>query len=671
MRGDLIVKNIGKCIVRFRRRMSERNFIESFLTILLVIGSIFGTISSAEASVQATYNQGTLSVALPGAIKSGAWISINTPSAPLTAYNQFFWQYVSSSSLSIPISSQIPPGTYQLRYFVDGGYNLLASAEFVVAQTNLSVTASASNGTISVSFSAPAPNGSDWIAVSIPGSPSTSYAAWAYASAGSRSASLQFSTPGSYEVRYLRNDGYEIAARTSVHISNTSSTGSNNNGNGQVTASVTATLKGTDSIVATYSKSVSTQYDWIAVAAAGAPLSSYLNWKYVTDASGSVTFAGLSAGQKYEIRLFKNNGYALLSSATVDVQQQTSSWDCTVRNEGGRLWMRSYHNQIEEFAWNIGAGGSMAALIDRRLGDATLLAPSFKGEKTDRVAQWTLWDAGNLKVPSTPAHLGVLNTTQAGTGEGIFTPSLRASFSKQGQTCTATVLSHVIDQYTPLRAQNFVSKIPTLTTYEFSGGILTITRELQIREVFMQGVPVAKSDFYLEAWNPFAKLFDNVALSLNESGQPTSYYRANYNVPMYPSIEFANTRGWVVLSSNNNPSAYPAIAIVFGNKPSDAHDRKLNFMDFDHGNVAVLPSVKRRDVPVGSFVFQQQKMYLTRGLAPALGASLDELAASVEPASFHLPSMADTARIKELRALFDLVSTVQGQRTEYIGNLAN
>ena len=95
---------------------------------------------------------------------------------------------------------------------------IASAATYTVSATPTTVTP---GGTVTVNWAAPSNHSTtDWVSVYSPGAPNTSYNDWKYVPAGTNG-TLTLTAPtatGTYEVRYLLNDGYTDAAKSSPII---------------------------------------------------------------------------------------------------------------------------------------------------------------------------------------------------------------------------------------------------------------------------------------------------------------------------------------------------------------------------------------------------------------------------------------------------------------------
>jgi subtilisin family serine protease len=270
------------------------------------------------ASVTATWS----GVCAPSATD---WIALAAPGAANTTYLTFRYTTGSASgSVPFTIPASVAPGTYELRLFSKGGYTRLATS-------NITVTAGCTGGNLSASPTSVgpgasvtvtwsgicAPSATDWIALAVPGAHNTTYLAFRYTT-GSANGSVPFTipasvAPGTYELRLFSNGGYTRLATSNITVIA---------GCGSLSASPTSVSPGAP-VTATWSGICApSATDWIALAAPGAPNTSYLAFRYTTgSASGSVPFtipASVAPGT-YELRLFSNGGYTRLATSNITV----------------------------------------------------------------------------------------------------------------------------------------------------------------------------------------------------------------------------------------------------------------------------------------------------------------------------------------------------------------
>ena len=188
-----------------------------------------------------------------------------------------------SGSLSMPID--VPP-------------SLTSSATSVAAGTAVTVTLVGGAG-----------GGSDWLALAPAGAPDTSYVQWVYVGAGVSNRAWTVVAPsntGQYEFRLFLNNAF-IRAATSPPITVTTPLPPMP----PVLSVDAANVAGGSTVAVTLTNAPGGAGDWIALAAVGAPDTSYVQWVWV--GAGTTTriwnVVMPTAGGTYEFRLFLNGGY--------------------------------------------------------------------------------------------------------------------------------------------------------------------------------------------------------------------------------------------------------------------------------------------------------------------------------------------------------------------------
>jgi hypothetical protein len=162
-------------------------------------------------------------------------------------------------------------------------------------------------GVVTVQYSNFPGSNLDWITVVPAGSLDTVFEAVAYTN-GRFSGSVQLSprSAGMYVARGYLNNSFQKIAETAPF---------------EVLAAPQRTLQ-TDAqtyvagatITGTYAGLTGNTLDWVALAVPGSASTSYLTYRYVSGASGTVTFTAPAAGT-YELRAFANNGFTQLASS--------------------------------------------------------------------------------------------------------------------------------------------------------------------------------------------------------------------------------------------------------------------------------------------------------------------------------------------------------------------
>jgi hypothetical protein len=193
----------------------------------------------------------------------------------------------------------------------------------------VSATSVALGGPVQVTVSDGPGNRADWVALAKVGSSLTSYVNWQYLSGtrtqppeGLISVVLSFVMPqtlGEYEFRFFENGGYTLLATSPVVTVEP-----------PVLTVSKALVEPGESVQVTMTNGPGNRTDWVALAAVGAPLTSYLDWQYLSGtrsappeglSSAELTFAMPQTPGEYEFRFFSNSSYTLLvTSPTVIVE---------------------------------------------------------------------------------------------------------------------------------------------------------------------------------------------------------------------------------------------------------------------------------------------------------------------------------------------------------------
>ena len=157
----------------------------------------------------------------------------------------------------------------------------------------------------------------DWIGIFPIGAPDMGgYVSWQYTNLFANGAlSFVLNTPGTYEARYFKNDGFaKVAVSPSFIIENT--TGGETDGGGASGGIFTLTLPSqTVPINSEISVNFETsgpqsQTDWIGMYRVGDADSQYITWQYTNGLqSGTLVFTAPSEPGTYEFRYFLNNGF--------------------------------------------------------------------------------------------------------------------------------------------------------------------------------------------------------------------------------------------------------------------------------------------------------------------------------------------------------------------------
>ena len=337
------------------------------------------------------------------------------------------------------------------------------------------------------------------------------------------------------------------------------------------------------------------------------------------------------------------------------------------------IWMRTFDDGQPIFDYRLGAGGSVAEVRNIPNGFQRLLSPSFNGELTDRVIQYTTWSNTVLNVvPELPAFEHRYNLTQAGTADGLLSPTMDVEINQATQTID--VWSVPQDQWRAQQQSAMSSATSTLTRYQMlEEGVLQIRRILRVGDVTLNGAPTNFDDLYVEAWTPFDRspdTFNALALGLDAAGTPNWWYRAGFNIPNYPQFDADVTKGYAVAYNEQAPNDSSALAIVYGqgdivsDGSSDVH--QLNSLDWNNG-LAALPGLHLYDVDTGTIIDQSVFLVAREGLDAELSSLLTQLAAEAPAPVVYDPQ---TAFSGELADIVARLNQQVGERTDELGRLA-
>lgn len=225
------------------------------------------------------------------------------------------WEYVQSRSGNSRLRVPTEEGNYELRYLKSDGFASVTQSEpFQVrgegTSDEYSITVSPRTiqpgGIITVRWEAPRNVSirNDWVAVYSVGGSNRNFNDWKYVRDRSGSVTLRVpNTPGTYEVRYLKNDRF-TAVVTSERITV----------EGQGTAGETYSVRVSETTVRPglpitvrweTRGAEDRRRDWVAVYRIGASNSAYLSWKYVGQENGTITLTAPIDPGRYEVRYLK------------------------------------------------------------------------------------------------------------------------------------------------------------------------------------------------------------------------------------------------------------------------------------------------------------------------------------------------------------------------------
>ncbi len=221
-------------------------------------------------------------------------------------------------------------------------------------------------------------------------------------------------------------------------------------------------------------------------------------------------------------------GVIILSSGAVPIAatanaEETQQWK--VETERNDIWLKLSFGGNIDFALRLGAGGAISEI---KRGGQPLLSPTFQGEATDRIIQWTIWsDTVTNRVALLPKKFEWrFNITQGGSFDGTISPSTEVRID--AGLGIVDVYSVPQDQWRTEQREAMQCKLSCLTRYEMRPeGVLLIRRWIRVGDLALNGQRSTFADLQVEAWNPFLRdtaAFDAVALGLDEQGNPNQIF---------------------------------------------------------------------------------------------------------------------------------------------------
>jgi hypothetical protein len=270
------------------------------------------TITSATVSTnQSSYAPSTTVTVtyagLPG--NANDWIALAPAGSPATTH--LAWMYTGGqTSGTATFTAPLNGGPYVARAYLNDTNTLLAeSAPFTITSSTVSTDQSnyAPGAPVTVTYAGLPGNAKDWISIAPAGSPSTTFVAWVY-TGGQTSGTATFTAPltaGSYVARAFLNDAPTLLAE-SAPFTVTSPTISTNQSSYAPSSIITVTYAGLPG----------NAKDWISIAPAGSPETTFVAWVYTGgQTSGTATFAAPVTAGSYVARAFLNDAPTLLAES--------------------------------------------------------------------------------------------------------------------------------------------------------------------------------------------------------------------------------------------------------------------------------------------------------------------------------------------------------------------
>ncbi|GAA3623618.1 hypothetical protein GCM10022397_06720 [Flavivirga jejuensis] len=338
-----------------------------------------------------------------------------------------------------------------------------------------------------------------------------------------------------------------------------------------------------------------------------------------------------------------------------------TTWTGSVNLYQNDIWFILFDNGVATYDFRIGTTGAISEMRDRTESFKALLSPSFSGEKTDRIIQWTIWsfDAIRNLNYSGPEFEQRYNVTQGGT----FTNQLHQTQDVKINTANTEIEVYgKADLQWKLGNQSVITGNHTaLIRYSYdTRGFLKVYRVVSIGQPKLNGVTKQWNDLYFEGWTPMKgddNVFNGLALGLDSAGDPTWWYAHDSNIPSYPFFEASNTNGYAVVFNKNNKTTKDAVGIVYGkNNVISSNSQSsyvLNTLEWDTG-IGVFPAILTNGY-LPNYSIVEQTMYIVprSGLSADMSSLLSTLAAEIPAPRIYTPS-----QIPSGSELADIYSTL-------------
>jgi hypothetical protein len=287
-----------------------------------------------------------------GPAMAGDWVGLYRSGDPNTS--SIDWKYLNglrtlptSGATTAALSFTMPTtaGTYQLRFFANNVYTLLATAPVTVAGSTSpativpSTTSGAPGATVTATVANGPGNTADWIGLYSVGAADSTYVDYKYLNglktvptSGVTSASVTFTmptTPGTYQFRFFANNVFTLLATgATITVSGTAPPPPPPPTGASITVSTTSVATGAP-VTATIANGPANTGDWVGLYMVGAPDASYVDYRFLNGlktlpasglSSATLTFTMPTVPGTYQFRFFANNVFTLLAtSATITV----------------------------------------------------------------------------------------------------------------------------------------------------------------------------------------------------------------------------------------------------------------------------------------------------------------------------------------------------------------
>jgi Ca-activated chloride channel family protein len=221
------------------------------------------------------------------------------------------YRYYTYTRTGSPLKLQAPsdPGSYEVRYILGHGNELLAKTPVTIKAVSAAVQAPEevdAAAVFEVSWQGPG-NDKDYITIAAPDQKPGEYRYYTYTRTGSPLKLQAPSDPGSYEVRYILGQGNKLLANTPITIS-------------PVNATVTvAAVAAVDSSVEIAWEGPGYIPDYICISKPGDPPGKYLGYTFVKTGNPLKVKAPKDPGV-YEVRYILGQGKRLLDKKVITVE---------------------------------------------------------------------------------------------------------------------------------------------------------------------------------------------------------------------------------------------------------------------------------------------------------------------------------------------------------------
>jgi Ca-activated chloride channel homolog len=217
------------------------------------------------------------------------------------------WQYTHGRPNGSLLFAPVPAGNWEIRAYLNDGFTRAATATIQVAvgAYKPAIKTKARYATaeaIVVEYTGLTRNPSNWITIVPAGSDLGSYAQWTHTNGIDGTTQFDALPEGQYEVRAFYNDGWTLAATSSLTVKDIPA----------VATDMTMYAAG-DTVMVTFQEMPGNAHDWMSIAPVGFADDYTTTWSYLNgEKSGRRVFEGLPAGD-YEARIFADDSTNVLA----------------------------------------------------------------------------------------------------------------------------------------------------------------------------------------------------------------------------------------------------------------------------------------------------------------------------------------------------------------------